>query len=140
MAQGRPTPRPGLIARTTARLLAIPFLTFASSLAPQHVHQPSRGQDHPIAHSHFAPHNASVPGKNDGTEIEHDIERVVYVDSSFLGASTIHISPALSATAISHETVCTLARWTVIPSDDFAPSHGPPKRHVLFRGPPSLLV
>jgi hypothetical protein len=133
--------RPGSIARAGALLLAIPFLTFASALVPRHVHEPGPGHDHPVAHSHFEPHSAAAPRRNDDvTEIEHDVEHVVYVDSVFVHVTPVQIVLASSVVPVSYDPIPRLTRWTVIPSDDIAPAHGPPKRHVPLRGPPSLLV
>src|SRR5882724_4488336 len=75
-----------LPARIAALLLVAPFLTFASALAPQHVHEPGAGHEHAVAHSHFGPHDAHVVEGHDAntTEIEHDIERVVWLDSPIL--------------------------------------------------------
>jgi hypothetical protein len=129
-----------LVARVTALLVALPFLAFASALAPEHVHEPGPGHEHAIAHSHLAPHAIGMPHSDDGNEIEHDIEHVVYLDSPMLCVSAVQIVPALSAIPVSYEAVLTLTPWTVIPSEVITPAHGPPRRHVLFRGPPALLV
>ena len=126
------------LARATALLLVVPFLTFASALAPQHVHEAGPGHDHAVAHSHFAPHEAALH-ESDTTEIEHDIEHVVWLDSAFLHQpihEATHVPPALP---VSDETLAPVTQWSVLTCDDFAPAHGPPKRSQLFRGPPALV-
>jgi len=70
-------------ARTTAVLVAAPFLVFASSLAQTHVHASAQRHDHAIAHSHFSPHHP-VAHEVEGPEIEHDDELVLWVDSPVL--------------------------------------------------------
>jgi hypothetical protein len=133
--------------RATALLIAAPFLTFASSLAPTHVHEPGPGHEHEhaIAHSHFAPHqleahaHAALRG-DEGPEIEHDDEQVVWADSPILHEAIYSANPIPPATPVSYETVQVARHWSVTPFDDAAPVHGPPKPVPLFRGPPSLLV
>jgi hypothetical protein len=136
-----------VVARATALLVAAPFLTFASSLAPTHVHKPGAGHEHEhaVAHSHFAPHqleahaHAALRG-DEGPEIEHDDEQVVWTDSPILHEAIYSANPILPAIPVSYETVQIARHWSVTPFDDAAPVHGPPKPVPLFRGPPSLLV
>jgi hypothetical protein len=124
-------------ARAAALLVVTPFLAFASALAPQHIHEPGPGHDsdHPVAHSHFGPH--AVDGhESGGTEIEHDAERVVWLDSPVLHESIYQASPVPAVPAAACDRVPVERRWTVIAFDDAAPVHGPPKLAHLFRGPP----
>jgi hypothetical protein len=133
--------------RATALLIAAPFLTFASSLAPTHVHEPGpwHEHEHAIAHSHFAPHHVEEhnqlgrSGQPD-VEIDHDDEQVVWVDSPILHEAIYTANPIPPAIPVSYETVQNARHWSVTPFDDAAPVHGPPKPVPLFRGPPALLV
>src|SRR5438445_56997 len=68
------------VARAVALFLIAPFLTVASTLAPQHVHEANRDRGHTVVHSHFGPHEAAVHRGN-ATEIDHDAEHVVWLDS-----------------------------------------------------------
>jgi hypothetical protein len=131
-------------ARATALLVAAPFLTFASALAPTHVHRPGPGHEHASAHSHFAPHqlehaHTALQG-DEGPEIEHDDEQVVWVDSPILHEAIYSANPTPPAIPVSYETVQIARHWSVTPFDDAAPVHGPPTPVALFRGPPSLLA
>lgn len=126
--------------RVTALIVIAPFLTFASALAPQHVHSAGPGHDHAIAHSHFGPHEHSVRHDDDVTEIEHDIERVVYLDAAFVHTTAFRIARLLFALPFSHNEICVATRWTVTTADGVAPAHGPPRCGALFRGPPSSLL
>ncbi|HUK35153.1 MAG TPA: hypothetical protein VLV86_14645 [Vicinamibacterales bacterium] len=128
------------LARVTALLLLAPFLTLASALAPQHVHEPGPGHDHAVAHSHFAAHEQALQHGDDVTEIEHDIEHVVYLDGAFVHTTGFRVAPVRSAVLPHQSQICLATRWTVTPADDIPPAHGPPKRCPFFRGPPSLLV
>jgi hypothetical protein len=121
--------------RKTALLLVVPFLTFASALAAQHVHEPGPGHDHAVAHSHFGPHAFDVH-EFTATEIEHDIERVVWLDSPILHESSHQAAPIPPATPVNYEIVPAEMHWSATPFDDAAPVHGPPKRAHLLRGPP----
>ena len=123
------------LARATAVLLVVPFLTFASALAPQHVHEAGPGHDHAVAHSHFAPHDAALH-ESDTTEIEHDIEHVVWLDCAILHQpihKATHVPPVLPVCC---ETVAAPSRWSVLRFDHAAPPHGPPKSPSYLRGPP----
>src|SRR5262245_29365348 len=132
--------RKGGMGRGVAVLLVAPFLTFASALAPQHVHEPSSLDDHhhAVAHSHFAPHDHSAP-HNETTEIEHNDADgpVVWLDSAILHRSPPRIAPAISTAAVGRDVVAPAARWSVTAVDDAAPPHGPPKPVRPLRGPPS---
>jgi hypothetical protein len=137
----------GGLARTAALVVVAPFLTFASALAPAHVHEPGPGHEHEhaVAHSHFAPHHLEAHAHDtvhgdDVPEIEHDDEHVVWVDSSILHEAIYDANPIPPAIPVSYETVQLERHWSVTPFDDAAPVHGPPKPLPLFRGPPSFLV
>lgn len=126
------------LSRATAVLLVAPFLTFASRLAPQHVHEPGPGHDQAIAHSHFAPHDEALH-QSDTTEIEHDIEHVIWLNSAILHQpihEATHVPPVLSLSAQAPRAA---TQWSVVRCDDAPPAHGPPKRAHFFRGPPSLV-
>ena len=129
-----------LARRIAAPLLVAPFLTFASALAPEHVHESGAGHHHAVAHSHFAPH---LPDAHDsGTEIEPDDAdhgRVVWLDSPILHEAPYRAAPALPAISVSYDAVPGQLHWSATAVDEIAPSHGPPKRAHLFRGPPSLV-
>jgi hypothetical protein len=127
------------LARATALLLVVPFLTFASALAPQHVHEAGLGHDHAVAHSHFSPHDVALH-ESETTEIEHDIEHVVWLDSGILHQSTYRLAPIVTVGALRGDAVPPGVRWSVTAVDDSAPPHGPPKPVHLLRGPPLLLV
>jgi len=125
------------MARVTTLIVLAPFLTFASALAPQHVHEPGPGHD-AVAHSHFTLHDSAIHDV-DTTEIEHDIDHVVWLDSAMLHQSiheATHVPPALP---VSYEAVPAANRWSVLRFDQAAPAHGPPKPSVFFRGPPQLV-
>ena len=123
--------------RAIALLLVAPFLTFASALAPQHVHE--NGHDHAIAHSHFDPHHLDVHSADD-LEIEHDIDHIVWLDSPILHQTPYHAAPAPLAVPVSYDIVHIEPRWSVTTFDDAARVHGPPRNTPLFRGPPPSLV
>ena len=125
------------MARGAALLVVAPFLAFASSLAPQHIHEPGLGHDldHVVAHSHFGPHAAEAHHANP-TEIEHDDDHVVWLDSSILNEHLFRASPVPLA-VVSLVTAVTVERqWSSIPAEDIAPAHGPPKPAHRLRGPP----
>jgi hypothetical protein len=125
--------------RAVAVLLVVPFLTFASALAPQHVHEPGRSHDHPIAHSHFAPHHHHLD-VSETTEIEHDdSERVVWLDSAILHQTIHQATHVPAARSVLDHMVHRVERWSVVRCDDAPPAHGPPKRSTFFRGPPPLV-
>jgi hypothetical protein len=130
-----------LVRRAIAVLLAAPFLTLASALAPQHIHEPGPGRDHDhaVAHSHFGPHGLGVHHADD-TEIEHDDfdhGHVVWLDSPILPESSYQPARVLPAIPASVGTVpAAELRWSVTSFDAAAPVHGPPKRAHLLRGPP----
>jgi len=133
------------VARAVALLVVAPFLTFASALAPQHVHEPGPGHEHAhaVAHSHFAPHDHSAAHAGNGIEIEHDDldhGHIVWLDGSALHESPYRAAPPAPPVPVARETVLAETRWSVTPFDDTAPVHGPPKPSVPFRGPPPLLV
>jgi hypothetical protein len=131
------------MARAAAVGLVAPFLTFASALAPAHVHEPGPGQEHGlgVAHSHFAPHELSSHDHDvEGPEIEHGDEHVVWLDSPILHQSPYQVAPVPAVVCPIFETVHIERHWSVTPFDDAAPVHGPPKTAALFRGPPTFLV
>jgi hypothetical protein len=105
-------------------LLVAPFLAFASTLAPQHVHEPGAPDDHhhAVAHSHFALHD-HASHHDDTTEIEHDDTDgpVVWLNSPVLHQSPQRVAPAMSTVAIDSEVVTPAARWSVTAIDDAAP-------------------
>jgi hypothetical protein len=130
-----------LARRLAALLLAAPFLTFASALAPEHVHEPGSGHDHAVAHSHFGPHLPSTH-ESAGTEIEHDDHDhgdVVWLDSPILHEAPYRAASALPAIPVSYDALLRQLHWSATAVDEIAPAHGPPKRAHLFRGPPSLV-
>jgi len=123
------------LARAAAVLLAGPYLLLASAFAPEHIHESEAGHEHAVAHSHFGPH-ASGAHHADSTEIEHDDDHVVWLDSPIINEHLFQASPVPLA-AVSIVAVVTVERrWSSIPAEDFAPAHGPPKRAHLDRGPP----
>ena len=124
--------------RAITLLLVAPFLTFASALAPQHVHEAGHEHNHAVAHSHFDPHHPDVHGSDD-LEIEHDIDHVVWLDSAILH-QTPYQTAQLPAIPVSYEIVPAGLRWSVTAFDDAARVHGPPKDTPRFRGPPPSLV
>src|SRR5215471_9760126 len=134
------------MARVAAAGLVAPFLTFASALAPAHVHEPGPGHEHEhgVAHSHFAPHQLNGHDHDvEGPEIEHDDDdghRVVWLDSPILHQSPYQVASVLAVATPIFETVPIERHWSVTPFDDGAPVHGPPKTAALFRGPPAFLV
>jgi hypothetical protein len=137
----------GVLARTAAIGIVAPFLTFASALAPAHVHEPGPGHEHEpaVAHSHFAPHHLEVHAHDalegdEAPEIEHDDEHVVWIDSPILHETIYDANPIAPAIPVSYEIVQLERHWSVTPFDDAAPVHGPPKSLPLFRGPPFFLV
>jgi hypothetical protein len=127
----------GAVARAVAALLVAPFLTFASALAPQHIHEPETGHGHAVAHSHFAPHD--FDHHHDDLEIEHDEAhhgQVVWADSPILHEATyraVSIPPAIPANEASAHVEL---HWSVTPFDAAAPAHGPPRSAHRLRGPP----
>ena len=126
------------MSRAVALLLVAPFLTFASALAPQHVHEAGHDHDHAVAHSHFAPHEHDIHHADD-LEIEHDDadhEHVVWLDGSVLRESPYHPSAAPPAIPVSYEPVTVELHWAVRAFDESAPAHGPPRSGLRFRGPP----
>jgi len=132
------------VARVAALFVAAPFLTFASALAPIHVHEPGSGHEHEhaVAHSHFSPHHLDTHNHDaaEGPEIEHDDEHVIWIDSWILHEGIYKVRPARLVISVSHETVQLERHWSVTPFDDAAPVHGPPRTVPLFRGPPAFLV
>ena len=128
--------------RAVALLLVAPFLAFASALAPQHVHEPGPGHDrrHAVAHSHFGPHQTGVLQGDDVTEVEPDIEHVVWLDGSILHEALYRASPAPPAIPFSFDIVPAERHWSTTPFDEAAPPHGPPKTVPRFRGPPPSLA
>jgi negative regulator of sigma E activity len=127
------------VSRALALLLVAPVLTFASGLAPQHVHEAGHGHEHAVAHSHFGPHQIVVQ-HDDVTEIEPDVEHVVWLDSAILHETPYHAAAAPTAIAASYDMVSVELRWSITPCDAAAPAHGPPRHSVLFRGPPPSLA
>jgi hypothetical protein len=144
----RPFNNASVIGRALARAatsgLVVPFLTFASALAPAHVHEPGPGHEHEhaVAHSHFAPHH---PDEHDheageGPEVEHDDGRVVWIDSPTLHESIHQSAPIPLSVPVTDETVLIERHWSVTPFDPATPLHGPPRAASLLRGPPFSLV
>ena len=129
-----------LVAWAASAVVVAPFLTFASALAPQHIHEPGPGHnEQAVAHSHFAPHGTSLHHHNDVTEIEHDDTdhgHVVWLDSPILHEAAHQTARVVPAAPVSYAIVAVERHWSVTPFDDAAPVHGPPKRAHLFRGPP----
>src|SRR5215470_6615543 len=136
-----------VIARAMARAatvgLVAPFLTFASALAPAHVHEPgpAHAHGHAVAHSHFAPHQLDTHDHDaESPEVEHNDGHVVWLDSPSLHEAPYQIDPMPAALPAGDETVHVERHWSVTPFDDAAPVHGPPKPVPPFRGPPAFLV
>jgi len=132
------------LARAAALFVVAPFLTFASAVAAQHVHEPGpdHHDDHAVAHSHFAPHGHAATHEHP-TEIEHDGQdngHVVWIDGSALHESPYRPAHVLPAIGVTSELVVVEFQWSVTPFDDAAPPHGPPKPVDFVRGPPPSLV
>jgi len=127
--------------RGAAVLIVAPFLTFASAMAPQHIHEPDPSDNgHAVAHSHFGPHDAESHHAGTTPEIEHDIdhsERVVWVDGAILHQSIDQATQVPPALPVCRESTPQTHHWSVLRFDDAAPAHGPPRATHLFRGPPS---
>ena len=128
--------------RAVALLLVAPFLTFASALTPQHVHEPGPGlgHGHAVAHSHFGPHEAGVRQGDNVTEVEPDVEHVVWLDGSILHQALNRASAAPPAIPFSYEIVPAERHWSATPFEETAPPHRPPKTGPRFRGPPPSLA
>jgi len=129
-----------VLPRAVAVLLVAPFLTLASALAPQHIHEPGPGHDHdhPVAHTHFGPHDVDIHEAAD-TEIEHDDVthgHIVWLDNPILHESPYQAAQIPPAMPVSYDIVPAEMHWSATTFDDAAPVHGPPKRAHLFRGPP----
>jgi hypothetical protein len=130
------------LASPAAALVIAPFLTFASALAPQHIHEPEpgHGHDHPLAHSHFAPHDADHHHDNSVTEIEHDEAhhgQIVWTNSPILHKTAYRAANVLPAIPASNAGVQVELHWSVTPFDAAAPAHGPPRAAHRLRGPPT---
>src|SRR3954469_5557901 len=115
------------LARAAALLVAGPYLLLASALAPEHIHEPEAGHDHEhaVAHSHFSPHPAGA--HHDPTELEHDDDHVVWLDSSILNEHLFQASPVPVAVVSVVAGVAVERQWWSIPAEDIAPAHGPPR-------------
>jgi len=131
------------VARAAALLVLAPFLTFASALAPQHVHEPEPGHDdeHAVAHSHFELHQAGLRATDHARptteqDIDHDDEPVVWLDGSTLHEAPYQLDATPRAILGGYETVRIERHWTATPFDAAAPVHGPPRPASPFRGPP----
>src|SRR5690348_15085291 len=115
------------LARVAAVLVAAPFLAFASAMAPQHVHEAGPGPDgHSVAHSHFGPHEVTAY-QDAGTEIEHDVEHVVWLDSPALHQGGFRLDRQAACAAVTGVPVPCSTRWIAVEHDDAAPPHGPPR-------------
>ena len=127
--------------RATIAFVVAPFLTFASALAPQHIHEAGAGHEHAVAHSHFDPYHLDVHDSAD-IDIEKDIdhEHVVYLDSPILHESPHHVFVVPLAIPVNFESLPAVQRWSVTQFEDSAPVHGPPRRANFFRGPPPFLA
>src|SRR5438128_10275456 len=101
-----------LACRTAAVLLVAPFLTLASGLAPEHVHEPGHGHDHALAHSHFGPHELESHAF-DATDIEHDVDHVVWLDSAFVHQSPYRVTALPIALPASGKIVPAEMHWSV---------------------------
>jgi len=123
------------LARAAAILLAGPYLLLASALAPEHIHEHEDGHDHAVAHSHFGPHTAEAH-HTESTEIEHDDDDVIWLDSSILNEHLFQASPVPLALVSVIADLTVERQWTSIPAEDSAPAHGPPKPAHRLRGPP----
>ena len=125
------------LSRAAALVLAGPYLLLASSLAPEHIHEPGAGHDteHAIAHSHFGPH-AQGDHHTDSTEIEHDDDHVVWLDNSILNEHLFKASPVPHVVVALVAPISAEPQWSSIPAEDAAPAHGPPKPAHRLRGPP----
>ena len=133
-----------MVRQAAAVLLAAPFLTFASALAPRHVHEPGPDDDrgHAVPHSHFNPHHPAVH-QFDDAKIDHDDAdggHVVWLDSPILHEAPYLTAPGPQAVPAVRNSLSIEMRWSVTPFDDAAPVHGPPKPVASLRGPPSSLV
>src|SRR5882672_1144640 len=120
----------GALARAATFGIVAPFLTFASALAPTHVHEPGPGHEHEhaVAHSHFAPHHLEAHDHDgEGPEIEQGDEHVVWIDSP-VSFESIHQADLIPlAVPVTYETVQVERHWSVTPFDAAAPLHGPPR-------------
>jgi hypothetical protein len=126
------------LARPTAGFLLAPFLALASALAPTHAHESSSPHAHALVHSHFAPHDIGAAHDHDGTEIEPDDERVVWMDNPICFALPYQLEPPLTLVVDVFEAIPATGFWSVTAIDDTAPPHGPPRRVSPVRGPPFL--
>jgi hypothetical protein len=120
----------------TAALIIAPFLLFGSALAPTHEHQPDGDRSHAVVHSHFEPHPFDSHD-SDGPEVDHPVERVIWLDGPIIHQTTYHLSQNAALVAAIFEHVPPSSSWSPTTSDDVAPVHGPPRRDSSLRGPPS---
>jgi len=123
------------LARAAALIVAGPYLLLASALAPEHIHEHDAGHDQAVAHSHFGPHTAEAH-HTDPTEIEHDDDHVIWLDSSILNEHLFQASPVPLAVVSVIADLTVERQWTSIPAENAAPAHGPPKPAHRLRGPP----
>jgi hypothetical protein len=134
----------GALARAATFGVVAPFLTFASALAPAHIHEPGPGHEHEhaVAHSHFAPHHPDEHGHEagEGPEVEHDDGHVVWIDSPTAYESIHPSAPPPLSVPVTDEPVHIERHWSVTPFDAATPLHGPPKPASPLRGPPPSLV
>ena len=128
------------VARTVAGLVVVPFLALASAVAPAHSHEADGAHRHAVVHSHFDAHDAGTVQGHDRTEVEHDPERVVWLDSALVHALPYQLHPPPALVTDGAEPVGISSSWAVIACDAAAPVHGPPRRASSLRGPPLLLA
>jgi hypothetical protein len=88
-------------------------------------------------HSHFTPHDVGAPHDHDGSEIEPDAERVVWMDSTISFALPFQLDPPPALIVAVFDTIPVTGFWSVTAIDQAAPPHGPPRRVSPVRGPPS---
>jgi hypothetical protein len=129
----------GSRARLASALVIGPFLLYGSSLAPVHVHESGSGHSQAVAHSHFEPHHFESQ-EPDGGEFDHGADRVVWLENAILHQPAYQTQPGPALNAVPFEIVAAASSWTATPFEDVARVHGPPRRHLSFRGPPFPLV
>lgn len=125
------------LSRVVVSLALAPWLGFASTMPPEHVHEADSDHPHAIVHRHGEAHAVDAGGGGAGSaRFDHNEERVVWLSNATLACTIYRVDVLWADAGRPLETLRDAASWIATASYDAAPAHGPPRASLSLRAPP----
>ena len=102
----------------------------------EHLHEADADHPHSLIHRHAEAHEFGAPHHDEGAEVGHDADRVVWSSDAGSVPPAYHFTVAWAVVGEPFEPFRDVASWFATVSYDGSPPHGPPRPSRSPRAPP----